>query len=70
MRLLLCGGGTEGHIAPSLALAEVMKQQGDSFLFVGRKHGEENKKILKYQYPYLPIYPTSRSQRGDGGPQR
>ena len=55
MRLLLCGGGTEGHIAPSLALAEVMKQQGDSFLFVGRKHGEENKKILKYQYPYLPI---------------
>ncbi len=55
MRILMCGGGTEGHIAPSLALAEKMEKTGDDFLFVGRKHGEENKKILKAKYPYLPI---------------
>lgn len=55
MRVLLCGGGTEGHIAPSLALAEKMEANGDAFLFVGRKGGEENKKVLARSYPYLPI---------------
>ena len=55
MRILLCGGGTEGHITPSLGLAEELTKSGDTFLFVTRKYGEENKKILQSKYPYMPI---------------
>lgn len=55
MKILLCGGGTEGHIAPSMALAEKMKQRGDAFLFCARANGDENQKILARKYPFAPI---------------
>ena len=47
MRLLLCGGGTAGHINPAIAVAEELLE-GDKnadILFVGRMGGKENQII-------------------------
>ncbi len=44
MRLLLCGGGTAGHISPAIAIAEEVKKRypDTEILFVGREGGREN----------------------------
>lgn len=44
MRLLLCGGGTAGHISPALAIADEAKRifPDTKILFVGREGGREN----------------------------
>lgn len=49
MRLLLCGGGTAGHVTPAIAIAEeLIKKAPDSeILFVGRDGGEENHAVLR-----------------------
>ena len=49
MRLLLCGGGTAGHISPAIAIAEELKRShpDSDILFVGRDGGSENDAILK-----------------------
>ena len=48
MRIILCGGGTAGHVNPALAIAEEIKHGNDSseILFIGRCGGEENE-IMK-----------------------
>ena len=47
MRLLLCGGGTAGHINPAIAVAEEIKKQNPDaqILFIGREGGRENEII-------------------------
>lgn len=52
MRLLLCGGGTAGHITPAIAIAEeLMKKAPDSrVLFVGREGGSENDAIKQARF--------------------
>ncbi len=47
MRILLCGGGTGGHIYPALALARYIKniQKDTEILFVGSKRGLEKNLI-------------------------
>lgn len=52
MRAIICGGGTVGHIAPAVAIAdEILKNEKDSeILFIGRENGEENNLILKRKY--------------------
>ena len=49
MRLLLCGGGTAGHINPAIAVAEelIESQKDAKVLFVGREGGKENQLIEK-----------------------
>ena len=49
MRLLLCGGGTAGHISPAIAVAEELKRlyPKSDILFVGRDGGRENDEIEK-----------------------
>ena len=44
MRLLLCGGGTAGHVNPAIAVAEELKRTHpeSEILFVGRDGGDEN----------------------------
>lgn len=44
MRVIICGGGTAGHVTPGIAIAEtILKKAGDSeIIFVGRDGGEEN----------------------------
>ncbi len=47
MRLLLCGGGTAGHINPAIAVAEELLSQDKNaeVLFIGRAGGKENELI-------------------------
>ncbi|MBQ8415155.1 MAG: undecaprenyldiphospho-muramoylpentapeptide beta-N-acetylglucosaminyltransferase [Clostridia bacterium] len=49
MRLLLCGGGTAGHVNPAIAIAEEALRQDKTtkILFVGREGGKENNLIKK-----------------------
>lgn len=49
MNILLCGGGTAGHINPAIAIAEEIKstQRNANILFVGRSGGFENNLIEK-----------------------
>ncbi|MBR5818114.1 MAG: undecaprenyldiphospho-muramoylpentapeptide beta-N-acetylglucosaminyltransferase [Clostridia bacterium] len=53
MRVLICGGGTAGHIMPGIAIAEYIKEcDGTSeIMFVGRKNGQENSLILNAGFP-------------------
>ena len=65
MRLLLCGGGTAGHIIPALAVAEEMKRLDPhaEILFIGREGGLENEHIIKSGFPQrtLRVYGLKRS---------
>ena len=46
MRIILCGGGTAGHVHPALAIAEEFIRRGDTeILYIGRKGGAESKPV-------------------------
>ena len=49
MRIVFAGGGTVGHISPSIAIAEELKKRDGKvgILFIGRDHGEENEAITR-----------------------
>ena len=49
MKLLLCGGGTAGHITPAIAIAEELRRREPTadILFIGREGGRENEAITK-----------------------
>lgn len=65
MRLLLCGGGTAGHIIPALAIAEELKKRKPDaeILFIGREGGLENEHIKKsgFEQKTLKVYGLKRS---------
>ena len=52
MRVLMCGGGTGGHINPALAIAnEIKRREPDSVIeFVGTTHGLEGKLVPEAGY--------------------
>ncbi len=47
MNVILCGGGTAGHIYPAIAIAEVIKEKepDSKILFIGRRGGRENRAV-------------------------
>ena len=49
MRVIICGGGTAGHVTPGIAIAEYIKKHSrhSDILFVGRDGGEENSLIKR-----------------------
>ncbi|MBO7304250.1 MAG: undecaprenyldiphospho-muramoylpentapeptide beta-N-acetylglucosaminyltransferase [Clostridia bacterium] len=49
MRIILCGGGTAGHVSPAVAIAEYCREKDEDaeFLFIGREGGRENDVIEK-----------------------
>ncbi len=57
MRILLCGGGTAGHVTPALAIAEIMKENRKDveILFAGTRTGIEEKLVTAAGYPFYPI---------------
>ncbi len=51
MRVLMCGGGTGGHINPAIAIANEIKSREDSVIeFVGTTHGLEGKLVPNAGY--------------------
>ncbi len=57
MRLLICGGGTLGHITPGLAIAEkILKEfEGSTVAFALREGGSENEIVKKAGYPIYTV---------------
>ncbi len=52
IRLVLCGGGTAGHVSPAIAIADIVKNsyKNAEIIFIGRKGGYENEPILRSGY--------------------
>ena len=57
MRVLLCGGGTAGHVTPAIAISEIIERRfkNVSIAFAGRIDGEENKAYLRTGHPLYTI---------------
>lgn len=57
MKLLLCGGGTAGHVNPALAIAEIMKKNRKDveIFFAGTEKGIERRLVGEAGYPFFPI---------------
>lgn len=53
MRILLCGGGTAGHVMPAIAISEIIEKSfpDASIAFAGRTGGGENDAYLKTKHP-------------------
>ena len=49
MRIILCGGGTAGHVSPAIAIAEELRltDKNCEILFIGRDGGPENAAVTK-----------------------
>ena len=65
MRLLLCGGGTAGHINPAIAVAEELKSThpNSKILFIGRTDGDENRLVTEagFELKTLSVHGIQRS---------
>jgi len=57
MKLIVCGGGTGGHIYPALAIADYFKSKDENteILYIGGKNGIENKIVPSYGYRFETI---------------
>ncbi len=53
MKVILCGGGTSGHVNPALNIAETLKKRNPSteIMFIGTKRGIESTLVPKFGYP-------------------
>ena len=57
MRIIFAGGGTVGHISPSIAIAEELFKRNNTteILFIGRESGQENEAIKRAGFDYKTI---------------
>ena len=55
--IVLCGGGTAGHVMPNLALLPKLKKEFDKIYYIGSFNGIENE-IIK-QHPEIEYYPIT-----------
>lgn len=52
MKVIMCGGGTSGHVNPALNIAETLKKRDPSteIMFIGTKRGIESTLVPKFGY--------------------
>ena len=55
MKVLLCGGGTAGHVNPAIAIADFIRaRHGQADIrFVGTDYGIESKLVPRAGYPLI-----------------
>ena len=63
MRVLIAAGGTAGHINPGLAIADIVKQNGGTVMFVGTPNGMEADQIPQAGYGFFAIPMSGISRR-------
>ncbi len=53
MKVILCGGGTSGHVNPALNIAATIKKRHPDaeIMFIGTKRGIESTLVPKFGYP-------------------
>ncbi len=49
-KIIICGGGTGGHLFPAVALGSRLMEQGAEVLFMGSKFGIEAEQLPKMGY--------------------
>ena len=64
VRLLLCGGGTGGHLFPAVAVAEEWLAGGGEVLFVGSGRKTEREVLGRLGYPWRGIDVSGFAGRG------
>ena len=55
MRILIAAGGTVGHVAPALAVADELRARGAEVTFAGTPNRIEAEVIPARGYPFLPF---------------
>lgn len=51
MRFVMAGGGTGGHVIPSIAVARELKQRGHDVFFIGTRLGYEGRLVPQSGFP-------------------
>lgn len=54
-KIVLCGGGTAGHIIPSLSLIPELKKYFSEIIYIGSKNGMEYELALKENLPFFHV---------------
>ena len=62
--IILSGGGTAGHITPSLALVPALEQYFDKIVYIGSGSDVEQKLLSQYKDVEYHIIPTAKLIRG------
>ena len=55
MKILFTGGGTAGHVTPSVPLIQMLKNKGATIFYVGSKTGIERSLVAPLNIPYYAI---------------
>lgn len=55
MRFVIAGGGTTGHLSPGLAVAAILRDQGNEILFIGSKRGPEGRIVASLGYEFRAV---------------
>jgi len=55
VRVVIAGGGTAGHISPSIAVADRLRDDGATVEFIGSPAGPEASIVPAAGYPYHPV---------------
>jgi UDP-N-acetylglucosamine--N-acetylmuramyl-(pentapeptide) pyrophosphoryl-undecaprenol N-acetylglucosamine transferase len=53
--IVLCGGGTAGHVLPALALVPLLKKHFDRLVFMGGKYGIEKEIISRQNIEFIGV---------------
>jgi len=55
LRIVICGGGTSGHVLPAVAIAEMLEDEGvhpENIHFIGTQRGVDENILSQTKYPF------------------